>query len=80
MHGLGPIFRLLLEVQNTSLDKGSVGLFLTFACDSRIYRVGRTFIELPYLNPGMAYTFATKVEMVSELNLTDTIRVSFISI
>ncbi|XP_074595075.1 Bardet-Biedl syndrome 1 [Brevipalpus obovatus] len=75
VHGLGPIFRLVLEVQNTSLDQPSTNLSLVFSCDTKIYRISRNCIPVPYLAPGLIYTFANKVESVNELNIADIIKV-----
>ncbi|RWS29918.1 Bardet-Biedl syndrome 1 protein-like protein [Leptotrombidium deliense] len=75
IHGLGPTFRLILELQNTSVDQPSLNLFLTFQCDVRIYKIDRNYIPVPFLSPGFIYTFATKVECVSELNVNDVIKV-----
>ncbi|RWS02729.1 Bardet-Biedl syndrome 1 protein-like protein, partial [Dinothrombium tinctorium] len=75
IHGLGPVFRLILELQNTSVDQPSINLFLTFQCDIRIYKIDRNYIPVPFLSPGFIYTFATRVECVSELNVNDVIKV-----
>ncbi|XP_013780434.1 Bardet-Biedl syndrome 1 protein homolog, partial [Limulus polyphemus] len=75
IQGLGPVFRLRLEIQNTSTDKPSTNLFFTFHCDVRIYRVDKTFIPIPFLAPGLLYSSATKVECVSELGISDVIKV-----
>jgi Bardet-Biedl syndrome 1 protein len=75
VHGLGPTFRLLIEVQNTSLDRFSNDMLLVLLADVRIYRIKQTCIAIPFLVPGMCSTFGTQVEMISELNLTDSVRV-----
>ncbi|XP_015781320.1 Bardet-Biedl syndrome 1 protein-like isoform X2 [Tetranychus urticae] len=75
VHGLGPVFRLILEIQNTSLDQPSYNLNLFFYCDVKIYRIHRNFIPVPNLQPGYIYTFATKVECVNELNVSDFIKI-----
>lgn len=77
MHGLGPVFRLILELQNTSPDSPSMNLFMTFQCDIRIYKIDRSVIRVPFLAPGLLYNFATRVECVSKLNISDIIKVSF---
>lgn len=66
----------MLELQNTSVDQPSTNLFLTFQCDVRIYKIERSMIAVPFLAAGFLYTFATKVECVSELNVSDIIKVS----
>lgn len=75
MHGLGPIFKLVMELQNTSADQPSMNLFLTFHCDIQIYKITRNYICVPYLTPGFVYSFSTKVECISELNVSDLIKV-----
>ncbi|KAI1280886.1 Bardet-Biedl syndrome 1 protein [Halotydeus destructor] len=75
VHGLGPTFKLVLELQNTSVDQASMNLYLTFQCDVRIYDVERNYIPVAFLQPGFVYTFATKVNCVSELNVADIIKV-----
>lgn len=75
VQGLGPSFRLYLELQNTSIDKPSINLFLTFHCDVRIYKVHKTYIPIPFLAPGLQYTFVTPVDCISEANVSDVIKV-----
>jgi hypothetical protein len=65
----------MLELQNTSVDQPSFNLFLTFHCDVRIYKIDKCLIPVSFLAPGFVYTFATKVDCVSELNVSDTIKV-----
>ncbi|XP_054167725.1 Bardet-Biedl syndrome 1 protein homolog [Oppia nitens] len=75
VHGLGPIFRLILELQNTSADTPSINLLMTFQCDLRIYSLDRSVIRVPFLAPGIIYPFATRVECVSKMNISDIIKV-----
>ncbi|CAG2105820.1 unnamed protein product, partial [Medioppia subpectinata] len=75
VHGLGPIFRLVLELQNTSPDTPSMDLLMTFQCDVRIYTIDRSAIRVPFLAPGFIYSFATRVVCVSKLNISDIIKV-----
>lgn len=75
VQGLGPIFRLRLELQNTSTSKPSINLFLIFHCDIRIYKIEKTYIPIPLLAPGLCYSFATSVECSSEMNISDIIKV-----
>ncbi|GIY18457.1 bardet-Biedl syndrome 1 protein [Caerostris darwini] len=75
VQGLGPKFILHLELQNTSRNKPSINLFLTFHCDARIYKIQKTYIPISFLAPGLPYTFVTPVECVSEMNISDIIKV-----
>lgn len=76
VHGLGPVFRLVLEVVNNSLDKSITGLFLTFYYDMNVYEVENNYIPIPYLVRGHTYAFDTKVNCISKMNVTDSIKVS----
>ncbi|GIY30419.1 bardet-Biedl syndrome 1 protein [Caerostris extrusa] len=75
VQGLGPKFILHLELQNTSRNKPSINLFLTFHCDARIYKIQKTYIPISFLAPGLPYTFVTPVECVSEMNISDIIKI-----
>ena len=37
--GLGPIFRLIIGLTNTSASTPSRGLYITFYCDDKLYQV-----------------------------------------
>ena len=76
VHGLGPVFRLRLQLQNNNEDKAVVNLFMTFYCDDNIYQIENNYIPVPYLVPGLTYSFDAKVRCISALNVADTIRVS----
>ena len=76
VHGLGPVFRLVLEIVNNSLDKSITGLFLTFYYDVNVYDVESNYIPVPYLARGYTYSFHTKVHCISKMNVTDSIKVS----
>ena len=76
IHGLGPIFKLVLELQNISVDQPSVNLFMTFKCNPKIYQISPNFIFVPFISPGNNYTFNNKVELINDLSLTESIRVN----
>ncbi|CAM1320405.1 BBS1 (predicted) [Pycnogonum litorale] len=78
VQGLGPRFKLKLEVQNTSRDKPSVDLLITFQCDALMYSIHKNYISLPLLVPGVPYVFSTLVDCVSDLAVSDQIRVYII--
>lgn len=73
---MGPIFRLVLELENTSADSPSINLMMSLDCDTRIYNIDRWLIAVPFLAPGVVYTFGTRVECVSKMNISDIIKVS----
>ena len=77
IHGLGPIFKLVFELQNVSVDQPSTStLFMTFKCNPKIYKISPNFIFIPFISPGNSYTFHNKVELINDLGLTESIRVS----
>ncbi|XP_046994984.1 Bardet-Biedl syndrome 1 protein homolog [Schistocerca americana] len=73
--GLGPKFRLAITLQNMSKDVPLKGLFIVVHCDDKMYVVERPFIEVPMLVPSLTYKFDTIVECVSDLNISDEVRV-----
>ena len=75
MLGLGPVFRLILGLTNTSANTPSRGLFITFYCDDKLYRIAKPYIDVSMLVPGLDYKYETLVECVSELGVADQIRV-----
>lgn len=79
IHGLGPIFKLVLELQNISVDQPSINtLFMTFKCNPKIYQISPNFIFIPFISPGNTYTFHNKVELINDLGLSESIRVRII--
>lgn len=76
VHGLGPIFRLVLEIRNNNSDKAVTGMFFTFYCDDQVYDIETNHIPVPYLTPGITYMSEVRVRCVSPLNVADSIRVS----
>lgn len=76
LQGLGPIFCLKIELENISADgKVSNELAITFQWDTKIYSVEDCFIPLPMLIPGVKYVFRTIVTYISELAISDVIKV-----
>lgn len=75
VHGLGPVFRLVLELQNNSTAKALINLFFAFHCDDQVYDIETNHIPVPYLAPGHPYSFNTKVRCISPMNVADTIKV-----
>lgn len=76
VHGLGPLFRLVLELQNNNSGKAVTNMFIAFHCNDKIYSIETNNIPVPYLVPGFTYHFDTKVRCISPMNVADTIRVS----
>lgn len=76
VHGLGPVFRLVLELQNNNSGKAVMNMFIAFHCDDSIYDIETNHIPVPYLVPHFTYHFDTKVRCISPMNTADTIKVS----
>ena len=55
--GLGPVFRLIIGLCNTSPGKPSRNLMITFYCDDKLYAISRNVIRVPMLVPGLEYNF-----------------------
>ena len=75
VHGLGPVFRLVIELVNSS-QRPSVNLFLTFDFDSKLYSLDKTYIPIAFMVSGVSYQFDTLIRCISSLNVTDTVKVS----
>ncbi|XP_064095849.1 Bardet-Biedl syndrome 1 protein-like [Macrobrachium nipponense] len=73
--GLGPTFKLRVELQNTSVSVPSQQVAVVFHCDDRIYTVNRSYIQIPMLVPGIIHVAETLVTCISELGISDTVRV-----
>ena len=73
--GLGPVFRLIIGLCNTSPGTPSRNLMITFYCDDKLYTISKNVIRVPMLVPGLEYNFETLVECVSDLGIADQIRV-----
>lgn len=74
VNGIGPMFKLIVQLQNTSLSSPSAGLFLTFHYDNALYSVEKTLISVPFLVPGLNYTFESYIECKSDKGISDTIK------
>ena len=46
MLGLGPVFRLILGLTNTSPNTASRNLFITFYCDDKLYTLAKPYIQV----------------------------------
>ena len=77
--GLGPVFRLVIGLCNTSPGKPSRNLMITFYCNDKLYVISKNAIRVPMLVPGLEYNFETLVECVSDLGIADQIRVFVVS-
>jgi len=75
IQGLGPAFKLTINIENTSSDTPSKDLLITFHYDSTLYEVAKPMIQIPLLIPGLSYAFETLINCISDKGISDKIRV-----
>lgn len=75
VQGIGPTFRLTVNLQNTSLSQASTNLYITFDYDEKLYNFKKTYIPVPMLVPGLSYMFETFVECINDKGISDTVKV-----
>ncbi|XP_061562490.1 Bardet-Biedl syndrome 1 protein [Phycodurus eques] len=75
VQGLGPSFKLTLNVQNTAACRPVLKLAVSFAYDDALYRVRNPFMKIPMLVPGLVYPVQTLVECTSDKGISDIIKV-----
>lgn len=76
VQGLGPEFALIITL---SCAKDAFpppcDLLIVYSYDSSIYRLDRPYCFLPYLAPGIATSVSVRVTCISELPVSDSIKV-----
>ncbi|XP_069501037.1 BBSome complex member BBS1 [Ambystoma mexicanum] len=75
VHGIGPTFKLTLHIQNTSANRPSINLLVSFLYDERLYAIKRSFFKVPLLVPGLNYPIETFVDCLSDKGISDIIKV-----
>lgn len=75
VQGIGPIFKLMVTIQNTSLINPSMNLFIIFEFNNKLYSVRKPRIPIPFLVPGLNYVFDTLVECKTDKGISDDIKV-----
>uniref|UniRef100_V9KTN1 BBSome complex member BBS1 n=1 Tax=Callorhinchus milii TaxID=7868 RepID=V9KTN1_CALMI len=75
VQGIGPCFKLTLNLQNTSANQPSINLLISFMYDENLYSMERGFFKLPMLVPGLNYPIQTVVDCRSDKGVADTIKV-----
>ncbi|XP_029953864.1 Bardet-Biedl syndrome 1 protein homolog [Salarias fasciatus] len=75
VQGLGPTFKLTLNVQNTAACRPVMNLAVSFLYDESLYRVKNPFLRIPLLVPGLIYPIQTFVECTSDKGIADIIKV-----
>ncbi|KAJ6224586.1 hypothetical protein RDWZM_003131 [Blomia tropicalis] len=73
--GLGPIFQLCLELQSNNKDNVHNNLLMVFDYDFKIYRLERNVIRIAYLQSTNTNSYTNRVQCISELNLSDSIKI-----
>ena len=46
VQGIGPIFKLTVTIQNTSLSSPAINLYLAFKCDGNLYDIDKNIIKV----------------------------------
>ena len=75
VQGLGPMFRLSIEVMNTSSSHPIIGAYVVLVTNDTLYVLEKSYISLPLLVPSLTYTFNTMVRCTNEQGVTDSINV-----
>ncbi|KAF3703989.1 Bardet-Biedl syndrome 1 protein -like protein [Channa argus] len=75
VQGLGPSFKLTLNVQNTAACRPVMNLAISFLYDESLYRMRSPYMRIPLLVPGLIYPFETFVECTSDKGISDIIKV-----
>ncbi|XP_068081966.1 Bardet-Biedl syndrome 1 protein homolog [Anabrus simplex] len=78
--GLGPKFKMLLTLENMSAASPSKDLAILLHCDDKLYSVEKPYIKVPMLVPKLIYQFETTVECISDMGISDQVRVFIIKI
>ncbi|KAK6180672.1 hypothetical protein SNE40_008677 [Patella caerulea] len=75
IQGIGPTFKLTVNLQNTSLSQPTSNLIITFNYDDKLYSFRNKFIEAPMLVPGLNYAFETFIDCLNEKGVSDNVKV-----
>lgn len=73
--GLGPIFKILIELENNNDNSFLTDLLMLFGYDPKIYRMQLNVIRIGCLSPNLTYKFSNKVICINEMNVADSIKV-----
>ncbi|KAF5272140.1 hypothetical protein FQA39_LY01222 [Lamprigera yunnana] len=85
--GLGPLFTLLLTVENMNPEKALIQLSAVFHCNPEIYKLSLYLLPIPLVPPGLTYRIENKITEVlgnemkddtAEASTTNSIRVFII--
>ncbi|XP_061564145.1 Bardet-Biedl syndrome 1 protein [Cololabis saira] len=75
VQGLGPTFKLTLNIQNTAACRPVMNLAISFLYNDGLYRMRNPFMRIPLLVPGLVYPVETFVECTSDKGISDIIKV-----
>ncbi|XP_069036467.1 Bardet-Biedl syndrome 1 protein isoform X2 [Lepisosteus oculatus] len=75
VQGLGPSFKLTLNIQNTAACRPVMNLAVSFLYDESLYSMKSAFFKIPLLIPGLNYPIDTFVECLSDKGISDIIKV-----
>ncbi|KAM9424178.1 BBSome complex member BBS1 [Pholidichthys leucotaenia] len=75
VQGLGPSFKLTLNIQNTAACRPVMNLAISFLYDENLYRMRTPYMKIPLLVPGLIYPVETFVECTSDKGISDIIKV-----
>lgn len=75
VQGIGPLFKLIIGIQNTSPSKPLIELYVIFRCDQTLYDVKQKLIQPGMLVPGLDYKFETFVQCLSQQPLSGDIEI-----
>lgn len=75
VQGLGPSFKLTLNIQNTASCRPIMNLAINFLYDDNLYRIRNPYMKIPLLVPGLIYPVETFVECTSDKGISDIIKV-----
>ncbi|XP_067682255.1 Bardet-Biedl syndrome 1 protein-like isoform X2 [Haliotis asinina] len=75
VQGIGPTFKMTVNLQNTSLSQASSNLFITFDYDEKLYSFRKTHIKVPMLVPGLNYSYDTFIDCQSDKGVSDNVKV-----
>ncbi|CAJ0950393.1 unnamed protein product [Ranitomeya imitator] len=75
VQGIGPRFKIILNLQNTSVNRPSMQLLISFVYDEQLYQLRLAFFKVPLLVPGLNYPIETFVDCCTNKGISDVIKV-----
>ncbi|XP_042295792.1 Bardet-Biedl syndrome 1 protein isoform X2 [Sceloporus undulatus] len=75
VQGMGPTFKLSLNLQNMSDTHAVANLLISFLYDEKLYFIEQPFFKAPMLVPGLNYPLVTFVECLSDQGISGIIKV-----